>query len=187
MSGAVEAGIAIATLVLVALTLGVSLYFGFRSVRSGERGARASERAAIASEEELDMLKTDAAAMADHTRPEVDVTLPKVWASTRRDTGHSVMMGIVVENRSSEPDVLRRVTVAFDDRRLALPHSPGFENLKRFEDLELPLTLSPRKPVNLHIGFTTDPLIPTEGEPVKATLTIECSNAGEVLSEFTLP
>lgn len=182
-----ETGLAIATLVLVALTLVVSLYFGMRGIRAGERGARAAERAAAASEEELDMVMEDAASDAERKRPQVKVTFVKVWASTRRNTGNSVMMRVAIENWSSEPDVLRRLTVAFDDRRLALPHSPGSETLKRFEDLELPLTLSPRKPVNLRIGFTTDPLIPTEGQPVKATLTTECSNAGAVLSEFILP
>ena len=181
-----ELGLAIATLALVLVTLLVSIYFGVRNLRVGGRSAHASERAADASEEELGMLKAETGAKEVRQRPLVDLKLLQIWPSSRRATGHDVMMRIVVENRSSEPDVLRRLTVEFEGERFTVPARAGDKNLNIQTADGVPQNLTPGRPIEFRVKFPTDPLVPAEGEDTTGTLVGECTNAGEVTVPMVL-
>ena len=181
-----ELGLAFVTLGLVSVTLLVSVYFGLRTLRLGVRSADASERAADASEEELGMLKAETGAKEARQRPLVDLKLLQIWPSSRRATGHDVMMRIVVENRSSEPDVLRRLTVELEGERFTVPSRPGDKNLKAYTTVGVPQNLTPGKPIEFRVGFPTDPFVPAEGEDTTGILVAECTNAGEVNTPMVL-
>ncbi len=180
-----DIALAVTTLALVLLTLLVSIYFGVRGVRAGERGAKASERATVASEEALEIVKEDKATAEERQRPRVDVQILQVWPLSTDASGDDVNMRVAIENRSTEPETLRSLTVQFNDHTFTCPSQEGRHVLKQYTtEPAAPQTLPPGMPVELRLGFRTEPLKPTPEAPLRAVLIAECSSAGEVTEEF---
>ena len=160
-----EAGIAVITLVVVLAALLVSGYQ--LKIQLEERRQR-----------------------KEREKPQVNVQVLKVWQAGSGLRGAEVGLIVVVENRSSESDTLRTLSVEFDDRVWSVPIAEGHLALRSYETPDegpaAPRPLSPGLPEKFRFQFNTEPLPVSETDRLSATLVADCNNAGEVRQDFTV-
>ena len=126
----------------------------------------------------------------EREKPQVSVQVLKVWQAGSGPRGAEVGLIVVVENRSSESDALRALSVEFDDRAWSLPIAEGHLAPKSYETSDegpaAPRPLSPGLPEKFRFQFNTEPLLVSETDRLPATFVADCSNAGEIRQDLAV-
>ena len=124
----------------------------------------------------------------EREKPQVSVQVLKVRQAGTGLRGAEVDLIVTVENRSSESDTLRTLSVEFDNRVWSVPIAQGNLALRSCETSDggpaAPRPLSPGLPEKFSFRFNTEPLPVSEKDRLPATLVVNCSNADEVRQDF---